>query len=48
LEKVSSYMKFDKSLSLEDDGKKFNQFKGKSTTYDEHEYTTKIDHSKIT
>jgi len=31
-----------------DDGQKFDQFKGKKSTYDESLYTTKIDQSKIT
>lgn len=48
LTKASAIMSFDKSLSLEDDGKKFNQFAGKSSTYNENDYTTKIDQNKIT
>ena len=31
-----------------DDGKGFDQFKGKKTSYDESLYTTKIDNTKIT
>ena len=48
LTKASDIMAFDKTLSREDDGKKFNQFAGKKSTYNEDEYTTKIDQSKIT
>lgn len=48
LTKASDIMPFDKTLSLEDDGKKYNQFAGKKTTYNEEDYTTKIDQSKIT
>ncbi len=34
-------------LEEQDDGKSFDQFKGKKSTYDEALYTTKIDDSKI-
>jgi hypothetical protein len=32
----------------DDDGEKFDQFKGKRSTYREEFYTTKIDQTKIT
>lgn len=32
----------------DDDGKKFNQFEGKKSTYNEDIYTTKLDYSKVT
>lgn len=35
-------------MVLEDDGFKFDQFKGKKSTYDEGLYTSKIDHAKLT
>lgn len=41
-------MSFNKSLSLEDDGKKYDQFKNKKSTYKESDYTTEIDQTKIT
>lgn len=34
-------------LLLEDDDSKFDQFKGKRSTYKDEIYTTKIDHNKI-
>jgi PAB1-binding protein PBP1 len=32
----------------DDDGKGFNQFEGKKSTYKEDIYTTKLDYSKVT
>lgn len=48
LTKASAIMSFDKSLSMQDDGKKYDQFAGKKSTYKETDYTTAIDESKVT